>query len=107
MGYNFISLFGILIILTVAWIFSKDRRNLNWRVIIFGTLIQIFIAVIIFRFPEMSKLFQLFNDGFNRLLGVVNEASIFIFGIRFAIIFSARFHPDVSGHPHRLPDPKF
>jgi CNT family concentrative nucleoside transporter len=80
MGYNFVSLFGILIILTVAWIFSKDRRNLNWRVIIYGTLIQIFIAVIIFRLPEMSQLFQLFNDGFNRLLGVVNKASIFIFG---------------------------
>lgn len=38
------------------------------------------IAIIIFRLPEAPYLFQLFNNAFNHLLGVVNKATIFIFG---------------------------
>lgn len=42
--YNLISLLGIFALMLVAWIFFKDRRNINWRVIFWGVFLQLLFA---------------------------------------------------------------
>ena len=60
--YNLVSFIGIFFLLGFAWLFSEDRRNMNWRLILWGIGIQIFLAAFIFVFPVGSKIFLLLND---------------------------------------------
>ncbi len=60
--YNLVSFSGIFILIGFAWIVSRDRKNMNWRVIIWGVSLQILIAIFIFVVPVGSKLFLVLND---------------------------------------------
>jgi CNT family concentrative nucleoside transporter len=48
-----VSLFGILVLLGIGYAWSKDRRRIPWRVVILGTLVQVWLALFIVR-PEWS-----------------------------------------------------
>lgn len=53
--YNFISFIGIFILLGFAWLFSSDRKVMNWRLIIWGISLQFLFAFVIFVFPPGVK----------------------------------------------------
>ena len=55
--YNFVSLAGIFILLFVAWLFSTNRKEINWRVVIGGVGLQMLIALFLFIFPAGVKVF--------------------------------------------------
>lgn len=38
--YNIISVIGIFILIGFAWIFSTSKKDVNWRTVVFGVLIQ-------------------------------------------------------------------
>ncbi len=38
--YNLVSFSGIFVLMAIAWLFSADRKLINWRVIIWGTVLQ-------------------------------------------------------------------
>ena len=46
--YNLISLCGIFVFMFVAWIFSKNKRNVNWRAVFWGVVLQLIFALFIF-----------------------------------------------------------
>lgn len=78
--YNLVSLAGTLILLFVAWLFSADRRVLNWKVIIWGTLLQFLFAFFIFLLPLGTKLFLFINDMVVKVLASAVEGARFLFG---------------------------
>jgi CNT family concentrative nucleoside transporter len=82
--YNFISFAGIFFLLGVAWLFSGDKRNMNWRLIIWGIGIQMVVALFIFVFPPGSKIFLFLNDVVIKILGSATAGAEFVFG-RLAI----------------------
>lgn len=63
-----------------AWLFSSDRKNMNWRVIIWGILIQMLIAWFIFVVPAGAKLFLSLNSGVIRILDSASSGAKFVFG---------------------------
>lgn len=78
--YNIISLFGIFILVAVAWIFSPHKKNINWKVIIWGITIQIIIALFIFIVPSGTRLFLFLNDVAIKILDSASMGARFIFG---------------------------
>jgi CNT family concentrative nucleoside transporter len=78
--YNLVSFAGIFILLGIAWLVSANRRNMNWRVIIWGVVIQLIIAVFIFVVPVGSKVFLSVNDAVVNVLNSATAGAKFVFG---------------------------
>lgn len=78
--YNLISFGGLFVLMALAWAFSSDRRNVNWRVVIWGTLLQLLLAAIIFWAPGVDRVFSLLNGGFLKLLTAAQAGQKFVFG---------------------------
>ena len=78
--YNLISFFGMFGLMAVAWVFSKNRRNVNWRVVFWGTALQLVFAFFIFRVPAGIAVFNLVNTGVIKLFSFAKEGIYFCFG---------------------------
>lgn len=79
-SYNLVSLAGIFLLLGFAWICSANKRKMNWRVIIWGTGLQIILAVFIFVIPAGSRIFLFINDIVLKILGSATAGTRFLFG---------------------------
>lgn len=78
--YNAISFLGLWALVGVAWLFSEDRRNCNWRVVLFGVLLQILIAFFIFTVPAGAKAFLVVNDAVIHVMDSASAGARFMFG---------------------------
>jgi len=78
--YNLVSFAGIFVLVGFAWILSADKKNMNWRVIIWGIGLQILIALFIFIVPAGSKLFLIVNDVVVSILDSASAGAKFVFG---------------------------
>jgi concentrative nucleoside transporter, CNT family len=78
--YNLVSFAGIFFLLAFAWLFSSDKRNMNWRLIFWGVGLQMFFALFIFVFPAGSKIFLFLNDVVVKILNSSTAGAEFVFG---------------------------
>jgi len=78
--YNLVSFAGIFVLVGFTWILSADKKNMNWRVIIWGIGLQIIIALFIFIVPAGSKLFLFVNDIVVSILDSASAGAKFVFG---------------------------
>jgi CNT family concentrative nucleoside transporter len=78
--YNLISFSGIFLLMAVAWILSADRKIINWRVVIWGTMLQLILAFFIFVVPAGSKVFLVVNDAVVKVLDSATAGTRFLFG---------------------------
>jgi CNT family concentrative nucleoside transporter len=78
--YNVVSFAGIFILMAFAWLFSANRKLVNWRVIIWGIIIQLAFALFIFIVPAGAKVFLFINDTLVKVIDVAGAGSKFIFG---------------------------
>jgi len=77
---RFISFFGMLALLGAAWLFSKNRKAINYKAVLSGTILQVVFAVLIMKVPWGQQFFMLINDGIVKLLSFTNEGAKFLFG---------------------------
>lgn len=73
-------LFGLAVLIGIAWLFSNNRRAVDWRLVITGILLQIGFAAIVLLVPGGRDVFDSLGKGFVKVLSFVNEGSNFIFG---------------------------
>jgi len=83
-------MFGILVILFIAFLFSNNKKNVNWRLVGIGLSLQLFIAIFIIKGEVLGSYFAplgWIKEGFRFASGVfvlilnfTSEGSIFIFG---------------------------
>ena len=78
--YNVVSFSGLFILMAVAWVFSANRKVINWRVIIWGVVIQLAFGLFIFVIPAGSKLFLIVNDAVVKILDSASAGTLFLFG---------------------------
>lgn len=78
--YNLVSFGGIFVLMAIAWLFSADRKAVNWRVIIWGTLLQLVFALFIFVVPAGSQVFLMLNDAVVSMLDSATAGTKFLFG---------------------------
>lgn len=78
--YNFISFGGIFILMGIAWLFSTNKRRMNWNAIIWGIIIQMLFALFVFKVPAGAKYFLLVNDIVISVLDASTAGLKFLFG---------------------------
>ena len=86
---NLISLFGLFAMLFVAYMLSNNRKRVDFRVVMWGTVLQFVFALVVFKFPLGKQFFLWLNDVVTALLDFTNEGSAFVFGQGFREHFFA------------------
>ena len=79
-AYNLVSFAGLFVLAAVAWLFSTDRKVVNFRVIFWGIGLQLLLACFIFVLPVGSKVFLWANDAVTAVLGTATAGVKFVFG---------------------------
>ena len=73
-------LLGLFVLLTIAIAFSTDRKNIAWKTVGIGLLIQFTLAIGILRIGWIQSIFEAMGELFVSILDFTNAGSIFLFG---------------------------
>jgi concentrative nucleoside transporter, CNT family len=73
-------LLGLGILVGVAWLFSNNKRKVDWRLVGTGILIQIVFGLLISKVAWVSAGFQMVSKGFVRFFGFAAEGMRFLVG---------------------------
>ena len=73
-------LFGLAVLIGIAWLFSADRRGVDWILVATGIGLQLLFAVLVLLTPWGATLFGWLSEGFVALLGFTQRGAQFIFG---------------------------
>jgi len=77
---RFTGIIGIFFILGIAFLFSNNRKAINYRLVISGLILQLFLAIIILKIPAVTSFFQLLGHGMEKIEGFAREGAKFVFG---------------------------
>ena len=86
---RFVSLFGYLCLLFLAWLMSSHKRIIPWRVIVAGTILQFTFALCILKTAPGLIFFSWVGDLFTSLLDFSDQGASFVFGEKFKDFFFA------------------
>jgi len=75
-----LSLFGMAVILGIAWALSTDRRAIRARTILWGLGLQVALALFVLKTPLGQELFSWVGAKITRLLNLSFVGSEFVFG---------------------------
>ena len=73
-------LFGLAVLVGIAYLFSTNRQAINWRLVGTGVGLQIVFALLILKTEPGFLLFETIGSGFATLLEFTYAGSEFIFG---------------------------
>ncbi|SMF51779.1 NupC/NupG family nucleoside CNT transporter [Pseudobacteriovorax antillogorgiicola] len=71
---------GLLILLASLYLLSEDRKSIQWKMLGFGFLGQIIIALLLLKAPLISQGLGFLNHGVQVLEAVTTRATAFLFG---------------------------
>lgn len=74
-----ISLVGMAAMICIAWLMSYDRRHFPWRVVLWGTGLQLFFAFLILWTDTGKIAFQWTGDKVTTFLGFTQNGTLFLF----------------------------
>lgn len=78
--YNLVSFAGIFVLMAFAWSLSADRKIINWRLIIWGCILQMIFALFIFVVPAGADVFMFINNALVKVIDVASAGTKFLFG---------------------------
>ena len=87
--HNLVSFAGIFLLMGIAWLLSANRKVVNVRVVLWGTALQLLLALFIFVVPAGSRVFLAVNDAVVSILDNAQAGTRFVFG-RLALPPGAR-----------------
>lgn len=73
-------IFGMLVLFAVAFLFSKNRKGIDWKLVGKGTLLQIILAILILKVPFVSVIFDFLAKSFARVIEFAHDGAVFLFG---------------------------
>ncbi len=72
-------IFGFIFIITIAYLFSSDKKNINWKLVISGIVLQLIFALLITNVPFVESIFSSIGKFFVLLIGFSKEGTLFLF----------------------------
>jgi CNT family concentrative nucleoside transporter len=72
--------FGALVIISIAYAASTNRRAINWSTVAWGLGLQMVFAVIVLKTTAGQRVFATLGAGINRLLGFAGVGAEMVFG---------------------------
>jgi CNT family concentrative nucleoside transporter len=70
---------GIITLLLIAFAFSKDRKNINWTLVVKGLLLQFVFAIGILKVPFVESIFESISSGFIKVISFTQAGTDFLF----------------------------
>ena len=74
------SIIGLLTLIGLCYLFSENRREVHFPIVIKSLLLQLLFAVILLKLPASQNLFVVLNEGIAVLQAATREGTTFIFG---------------------------
>ncbi len=71
---------GVVVLLGICYLMSADRKAINWRLVLGGVLLQVVLALLVFKVPFVYLIFDGIADGFVSLLQFADAGAAFVFG---------------------------
>jgi CNT family concentrative nucleoside transporter len=71
---------GLLSLLFICYLFSNNRRAIDWKLVAAGCTLQIIFAIGILYVPLFRDAFQFVSNGFVKLIQLSHEGTKFLFG---------------------------
>jgi concentrative nucleoside transporter, CNT family len=72
-------LFGMLVLIAIAWVFSTNRKAISWKVVGIGLGIQLVLAFSILQIPLVQDFFELIGKIFVLILDFTRAGTDFLF----------------------------
>ena len=93
-------LFGLVVLIGLAWLFSNNRKSVDWRLVATGVALQVAFAALVLLVPGGRDVFDALGHGFVKVLSFVNAGSNFIFGglmdtTKYGFIFAFQVLPTI------------
>ena len=91
---------GIAALLALAFLFSQNRRAINWRLVGIGILLQLFFGFLITRVEAVKNIFAGVSSLFVKFLSYSSDGARFLFGElvnieTFGFIFAFQVLPTI------------
>ena len=103
-GFSFNSLWrgflGMFSLICIAFLFSSNRKGINWKTVGLGLAFQLVIAIGVLRVEFVKDIFEVIGQGFIAILGFTQAGSEFLFGgmldvKSFGFIFAFQVLPTI------------
>jgi CNT family concentrative nucleoside transporter len=75
-----VGVLGLVAILVACYVLSRDRRNINWRLVVAGLLMQFVLAMVVLKTVPGRVFFDVMNDAFNSVMNFSQQGASFLFG---------------------------
>jgi len=75
-----IAFFGIFVLLGIAWLLSNNKKKINFRIVIWGLLLQIIFAILILKTGPGQAVFFFARAFITKLLSFTDAGASFLFG---------------------------
>jgi CNT family concentrative nucleoside transporter len=83
-GFSFKSLYrgiiGMLFILSFCFLLSKNKKQIDWRLVIVGITLQLVFAISVLKFESVAYVFDAISTGVVKFLNVSEAGAEFVFG---------------------------
>ncbi|WP_178990133.1 NupC/NupG family nucleoside CNT transporter [Winogradskyella schleiferi] len=103
-GFSITSLWrgilGMVTLIFIAFLFSSNRKAINWKTVGLGLLFQLIIAIGVLKVDVVKSAFEFIGQGFIAILGFTQAGSEFLFGgmldvTSFGFIFAFQVLPTI------------
>lgn len=80
MQHQLVSVFGLFVLLGIAWLASNNRKAIPWRTVIWGIGLQILFALLLLKTEVGYLSFRWCSDAVTKLIGFTDDGAGFVWG---------------------------
>ena len=73
-------LVGISVLISISFLFSRNRKKINWKTVLVGLGFQIVLAVLVLKIPFVKNIFETAGKAFVKILDFTMQGTSFLFG---------------------------
>ncbi|MEY4334604.1 MAG: hypothetical protein RLZZ196_3354 [Bacteroidota bacterium] len=77
---RFQGIFGVLLILAIAFLFSNNKKNINYRLVLSGLGLQLLIGILVLKIPAVTSFFQLLGKAMGKIEQFSRQGAAFVYG---------------------------
>ena len=75
-----IGLVGISVFLLIAWLFSHNKKAVNYKTILIALFFEFIMGTVIFLIPKSRDILLAFSHLFTKIIDAAREGIVFVFG---------------------------
>ncbi|PKP46830.1 MAG: Na+ dependent nucleoside transporter [Bacteroidetes bacterium HGW-Bacteroidetes-12] len=70
---------GMVSLIAIAWLFSNNRKAIDWKLVGKGLLIQLVFALLVLKVDFVASGFEIASKAFTKVIGFTQQGTLFLF----------------------------